>query len=194
MAHTANNTIAHYRTERGANQALVLLGGSINEDGGASLIPEASVLLGDRAAAAVLTAELRSRPLLMSGDLIYIQGYADQLYQAHKQVRNPDWWDLVPVGGVQWGRRFYYDFEGFGSYKIRDAMSAGAIISWETAKRAIEQARAVNPGASAKAIHAAACALLNVEWKTAGSPGLSAHLEAMTAQQELQNERETTVA
>jgi len=122
--HTFSNTIGHFRTESGANQALVvLMSDSPHERAKHSLIPETTVIDGNRNRAAAIAA----RPVLSEGDVISID--ADQVYVAHRVERNRDSWRLVPVHLLRRSKRFYVTFEGQGSWTIRDAANQGASVS-----------------------------------------------------------------
>jgi hypothetical protein len=130
--HSLDNTLGVYRTERGSNQRLVTLGEGPHERAHLALIPEASVLVGDRAEGARMADEIMSRPVLTDGDVIHVRGYDQEAYVAVRHDHNNDWWRLVPVGLLRFGRRFYVDFEGMDTWRIRDAWQKGATVDHVT--------------------------------------------------------------
>jgi hypothetical protein len=140
-----DSTIAKFRTGAGSNQRLVLLDGGPHGFAAAHLIPEASVLVGDRAEGARIAAELASRPQLDDGQVIHIRGFGPETYVARRVERNRDWWRLVPVGILRNGQRFYPEHEGTDHYVIRDAGQDGkAVATARDRDQAADTAKTMN--------------------------------------------------
>lgn len=108
---------------------LSVLDGGPNENGGVSLIPDATVIQAAHYGDLGKPDEVHD---LDYGGAIHVPGFGCMRIV---KTDNPDWPRLVPMDGD----RFYPRFEGFGSWKILDSHDDGKTIGWDTVSAACER-------------------------------------------------------